>query len=112
MGGVGGWGTTGFPRPGADCTAASEEAHGGSHGHLFLPGCNGGNQSSDLPGAHMQQDTSLRGGEGINFWAARRKKVSLFTSESYLKASREFQLFNPRGLNPEKIKNKVAWGNV
>ena len=32
----------------------------GNHCHLFLPGC-GGNWSSDLPGAHSGQDTSLPG---------------------------------------------------
>ena len=60
------------------CTAAEEAPT------VTMVTCSfrGGNWSSDLPGAHIGQDTSLPGREGIRFLAARRKKVSLFTSES------------------------------
>ena len=58
-------GPWGFPRlEQAAPLFCSRGGPDGNHGHLFLPGC-GGNRSSDLPGAHMGQDTSLPGRDQI-----------------------------------------------
>ena len=82
----------------------------GNHGHLFLLSC-GGNRSSDLPGAHMQQVTSHPGEGRDQIPGSQEEESFLIYIGKLMKASQEFQLFNPRGLNPGKI-NKVAWGNV
>ena len=58
-------GPWGFPRlEQAAPLFCSRGGPDGNHGHLFLPGCSG-NRSSDLPGAHMGQDTSLPGRDQI-----------------------------------------------
>ena len=59
----------------------------------------------------MGQDTSLPGEGRDQILGGQEEESFLIYIGKLTKASREFQLFNPRGLNPGKI-NKVAWGNV
>lgn len=105
---VGRWGFPGLEQ--AAPLRCSGGGSDGNHGHLFLLSC-GGNRSSDLPGAHMQQVTSHPGEGRDQIPGSQEEESFLIYIGKLTKASQEFQLFNPRGLNPGKI-NKVAWGNV